>query len=483
MNSIALTLLAQLPETAQAPGSPAPQDGAFRDLLSGARRKEPPAQAKLRTEAGRAPAQQPAGAKPDEAERPVAEAAGEMPGAAKTQGAPEAESESRELPEAEQPAKDMAKRAAESGAAAQAVPAAPEASVQAAPENGAAAIAPVAVLPGAQDARAPNPSGTAAQERETTTHLPEAAPARPERESRQQAADMPAKPQIAGEPGSRPLLAVQQEQPAAEEKPHQDRPVRPAIAQTAQQEKFDRMVALATRQLQSAEVPQEQAEAETEDAAFPAQPQGLAPEAQKRPAEGEKIPEPKAAPKPAKRAGDTEESLPAAPVSERPRAEVRAVKSAEPPVRPFELPAPAEQVRAELIENLEKDKMEFRMQLQPEELGKVSVKLVLEGGRLAVEIAAASRKAAEALHRQTDSLAASLRTSGVEVESIQVVAEAQTASGHMQNAFDLGAFQSGQSETGQQRSGSAAHMAKGDPLPAETPEDARRPRQLLDYAV
>ena len=154
----------------------------------------------------------------------------------------------------------------------------------------------------------------------------------------------------------------------------------------------------------------------------------------------------------------------------------------EPSFRPLSTPPPAEQIQVRLLESLEAEKMEFRMQLQPEELGKISVKMVLEGGRLTVEVVTANAKAAQALAKQTDGLMATLKATGMQVESVQVTAQADV-SGHMENAFNMSAFQNGAGRHSQEaHNGAAVTRQKQDDAPITIQSDTA-PQQLLNYAV
>jgi flagellar hook-length control protein FliK len=127
-----------------------------------------------------------------------------------------------------------------------------------------------------------------------------------------------------------------------------------------------------------------------------------------------------------------------------------------------EIPEQARQIRAEITQNLENESMEFQMRLKPEELGRVNVKMVLEGGRLAVEIAAAQQKSAELLQKQSAALAESLKASGVEVDSIRVVTANEKAGAEMNAQYDLlNNSRSQQGSAGHSRRGSRNHHSRG----------------------
>lgn len=156
-------------------------------------------------------------------------------------------------------------------------------------------------------------------------------------------------------------------------------------------------------------------------------------------------------------------------------------------VKPLEQPAaeretPAQQIRTQVIENLEQDKMEFRMQLNPQELGKINVRMVLEGGRLSVEIISASAKTTELLGRQTEALAASLRLSGVELQSVQVVTAAEQSDNHMEQSLSMMMNQS-RSE-GDEAGGGAQGPAKSRQDAGTRQADGEaEPAALLNYTI
>jgi flagellar hook-length control protein FliK len=108
------------------------------------------------------------------------------------------------------------------------------------------------------------------------------------------------------------------------------------------------------------------------------------------------------------------------------------------PLRPApEFPDPSEQIRMQVAKNLESGRTEFRMQLAPEELGKISVKLVMEAGKLTVEIIASGERTAQLLSRQAEALGTALRShTGMNLTSVNVVTEGENASGNMGSPYD-----------------------------------------------
>lgn len=145
-----------------------------------------------------------------------------------------------------------------------------------------------------------------------------------------------------------------------------------------------------------------------------------------------------------------------------------------------------EQVRIQLDKNIENQKMEFRMQLQPQELGKVDVKMVLEGGRLAVEIIAANSKTAEILQRQVDGLVHSLKLSNMDVQSVSVIAQSENASGEMQGAFNMmhqSTYEGDQTSQSGQSGSSKTQDEMQTQQDSTDAKDSAQPERLLNYAV
>ena len=148
---------------------------------------------------------------------------------------------------------------------------------------------------------------------------------------------------------------------------------------------------------------------------------------------------------------------------------------------------PAQQIQAQVIENLEKDTMEFRMQLSPQELGKIDVKMVLESGRLTVEIISAAARTNELLSRQTEALAATLRTSGVNLQSVQVVTSTQQADSHLEQSLNMmdqpgqEAARNGEDGKGlsQRGSGRSREQDSQDTAAEQQPQ----PKTLLNYTI
>lgn len=231
------------------------------------------------------------------------------------------------------------------------------------------------------------------------------------------------------------------------------------------QQRFDTMLAKASRELTDTPARQEPVETQTQEPAAQtvetAEPRQEAAQTQ-RPKE-----EPKA-------------ELTEAKTVEEPAPQPREVQQTQAP-RQASQPTPAQQIQAQVIENLEQEKMEFRMQLAPKELGKVDVRMLMEGGKLTVEIVAASSKAVQELQRTSEGLLSSLRTANVQLESIQIVHQPQTAEDHMDGAFNM--LNGRQQPQDEQQGGHSRHGGadSGDFDPEDEP--AGDLSRLLDAAV
>ena len=96
-----------------------------------------------------------------------------------------------------------------------------------------------------------------------------------------------------------------------------------------------------------------------------------------------------------------------------------------PEIRPPEIQT-AEQI-LERIQSMQDDHTEFTMVLNPESLGKITVKLVMVGERTAVEITAENPETRAVLAARSENLQSMLRENGVELERYQVVSEQEDA--------------------------------------------------------
>ena len=160
--------------------------------------------------------------------------------------------------------------------------------------------------------------------------------------------------------------------------------------------------------------------------------------------------------------------------------QIRGMQAAQ-PLKPMAAPTPTQQVEAQVLQHLEQGKTEFRMQLAPKELGRVDVRMLLEDGKLTVQILTATSKAAQELQRSGESLTASLRMAGAQLETVQIVHRPEEPSQQMGGAFNMenGQHPSGESHHGQ----SSRHQGQGTEWEEETYRTPETPSRLLDQAI
>lgn len=97
------------------------------------------------------------------------------------------------------------------------------------------------------------------------------------------------------------------------------------------------------------------------------------------------------------------------------------VKEPSSTTQPVEASEPYNQIREEILSKLEqKGSTEFKMQLHPEDLGQIDIKLRLSEGKLVIDILAANSKTQALLTGQVDKLIASMGLQNVQVESVHV---------------------------------------------------------------
>ena len=90
-------------------------------------------------------------------------------------------------------------------------------------------------------------------------------------------------------------------------------------------------------------------------------------------------------------------------------------------IQPAENPEAYSQIRDEIAAKLEQNgPTEFKMQLEPEDLGQIDIKLKLSEGKLVIDILAANSKTQALLTSQVDKLIASMGLQNVQIESVQV---------------------------------------------------------------
>jgi hypothetical protein len=144
----------------------------------------------------------------------------------------------------------------------------------------------------------------------------------------------------------------------------------------------------------------------------------------------------------------------------------------------------ANQIQAEVVRNLENQKMEFRMQLQPEELGQIDIKMALQGGKLMIEIISSARTS-ELLSRQVDNLVATLKQNAPDLSSVQVVSETRQAPGNMDSAFNMNSFNRGQDQAAGHggRSGRGSAQESFVEEYGDTTDITPQTNRLLNYEV
>lgn len=90
------------------------------------------------------------------------------------------------------------------------------------------------------------------------------------------------------------------------------------------------------------------------------------------------------------------------------------------PAQPLSPPVQAQQIATAVLEAYSDGSTEFTMQLEPEALGKVTVKLVMEEGGLSLNILTANDQTAKLLNAQMAELKTSLKESGVRFDACTV---------------------------------------------------------------
>jgi flagellar hook-length control protein FliK len=154
-------------------------------------------------------------------------------------------------------------------------------------------------------------------------------------------------------------------------------------------------------------------------------------------------------------------------------------------------PTQAEQVEARIIENIRdpqgSPRTEFEMTLSPQELGRVSVKMMLENGRLAVEIVTVSGRAEEVLRAQINALTTSLRATMPDLHTVQITTSTQSLQNALygspnagNNSMMDGGTRESQEGSDRGRGGNAEADDDYGEQPAKNP---KAPNQLLDYSI
>ncbi len=95
-----------------------------------------------------------------------------------------------------------------------------------------------------------------------------------------------------------------------------------------------------------------------------------------------------------------------------------------------EAPLPEQQLTDEILskpETLNGGRTEFTMELNPENLGKITVRLVSEEGRIDVSVTADKESTRQLLESRAENIGTALKNSGVELERYQVVTNRENA--------------------------------------------------------
>ncbi|MEI8217027.1 MAG: flagellar hook-length control protein FliK [Eubacteriales bacterium] len=149
---------------------------------------------------------------------------------------------------------------------------------------------------------------------------------------------------------------------------------------------------------------------------------------------------------------------------------------------------PYSQIGKEIITKLEqKGPMEFTMQLKPEDLGPIDIKLKMSDGKLVIDIMAASSKTQALLVGQVDKLVANLGLSNVKIENIQVSAPGQaiTEQQYVMNGGMSFFHRRNQEQDGRQNSqqGTQVRVNVENSLEAGKVSGIRNQSNKMDYAV
>ena len=181
---------------------------------------------------------------------------------------------------------------------------------------------------------------------------------------------------------------------------------------------------------------------------------------------------------------DHKDYTPSTQAAREPEATVRETeKPSDAKPQPVRAPDQIEQIRAQVIRNIEQERMEFRMQLNPQELGRINVKMILEGGKLAVQITAFNPKAADMLTRQADGLIAALKTGNMEVSSVNIVTAGENVSADMNSEYNLANPQRDSQNPDRPEGAGRIGEAKGETESGAETEEEIKPQGLLNYLI
>ena len=147
------------------------------------------------------------------------------------------------------------------------------------------------------------------------------------------------------------------------------------------------------------------------------------------------------------------------------------------------------QINREILTKLEqKGPMEFSMQLKPEDLGTIDIKMKISEGKLVIDIMAASPKTQSLLASQVDRLVANLGLQNVKVENIQITAIPQgiTEQQYVMNG-GMGFFQrrnQEQTERQERKTGAERAVSRVGSVSETTEKPVTRiMTNKMDYAV
>jgi flagellar hook-length control protein FliK len=159
-------------------------------------------------------------------------------------------------------------------------------------------------------------------------------------------------------------------------------------------------------------------------------------------------------------------------------------------------PTQAQQVEARIVENLQNPdtpmRSEFEMTLTPQELGRVNVRMMLENGRLAVEIVTVSGRAEEVLRAQINALTTALKSTMPDLHTISIVTSTQAMQSSLYGSGTPNDFMHDTNENARESADNGAKNGRGGKGGAEGGGDdgaepsgrnKKSPHQLLDYSI
>ena len=94
------------------------------------------------------------------------------------------------------------------------------------------------------------------------------------------------------------------------------------------------------------------------------------------------------------------------------------------------------QISDQVIRNVKLENTEFRMTLNPQELGIIDIRMSWENSRMVMNIIAFSEQTAALLTRNTEGLINSLRVMGIDTQNITVVAATPESSEYLERGYD-----------------------------------------------